>query len=157
MIQRIQTVYLVVTLLLSVALFFLPLGEKIEAGADGIQARHELTISKVISVSGDATPQHTPTTLLLVLNLLIMAATAYTIFQYRNRPGQIRLCMITGMLAIVLLMMVFYYSEDMGVTEQRVHYLAGIYLIPVQIFMLLAARRAIIRDERLVRAADRIR
>ncbi len=157
MIQRIQSFYLVLVIAISGTLFFLPLSEKVELGTDGTQVRHELSISHFETKSGEGVVQQNPVALLLVFNLLVMGCTAYTIFTYKKRPRQIRLTMINGLLSIVLLILVFYYSENMGTSEQRVHYLAGVYLIPIQIFLLLAARRSIMRDERLIRAADRIR
>ncbi|MBL0073072.1 MAG: DUF4293 family protein [Bacteroidetes bacterium] len=68
-----------------------------------------------------------------------------------------RMCMLAGVFAAIELILVFYYSEEMEVKTARAHYLAGVYLIAVQVFLLLASRRAIRKDEMLVRAADRIR
>lgn len=70
---------------------------------------------------------------------------------------QLKLSMLTGLFTIVLMILAFYYSEEMGTADTRAHYLAGIYLIAAQVFLLLAARRAIRKDEMLVRSADRIR
>ena len=56
-----------------------------------------------------------------------MALSAFTIFQYKNRPAQLRLSMLGGLLATVFLVLIFYFSENMGHGSERPHYLAGVY------------------------------
>jgi hypothetical protein len=158
MIQRIQSLLLLGVALASIALFFVPFSEK-TVGTSGTEtAAHFLLTINGVSVTGS--DQGSPAMwgyVLLLTNLLIMALSAYSIFLYKNRPAQIRLCMFGGLLATVFLVVIFYYSENMGPETERPHYLAGVYLVALQVFLLLGARRFIRKDEMLVRAADRIR
>lgn len=158
MIQRIQSLLLLAVAGISAALFFVPLSEKAGAAdATGISSINTLNINEVTSKVGDTFTSLSTNYGIMVLNLLILTAALYTIFLYKNRPAQMRMCMLAGVFAAIELILVFYYSEEMEVKTARAHYLAGVYLIAVQVFLLLASRRAIRKDEMLVRAADRIR
>ena len=83
-----------------------------------------------------------------VLQLLSALLSAFTIFQYRRRIVQARLC-LAG-LAIV-----FAWYIGIAVLEGRVGTVEALPMVDaILIFM---ARKGILDDEKLVRAADRIR
>lgn len=83
-----------------------------------------------------------------VLQVLSAALSAYTIFQYRRRPFQAQLC-LAGLL------IVFAWYIGVAVTEARVGTVEALPMVnAILIFM---ARKGILDDEKLVRAADRIR
>lgn len=82
--------------------------------------------------------------------LLVVSAvlSAYTIFQYRRRPFQARLC-LAG------LFLVFAWYIGVAVLEAKVGTIEALPMVnAILIFM---ARKGILDDEKLVRAADRIR
>ena len=82
--------------------------------------------------------------------LLVVSAvlSAYTIFQYRRRPFQARLC-VAG------LFLVFAWYIGVAVLEAKVGTIEALPMVnAILIFM---ARKGILDDEKLVRAADRIR
>ena len=82
------------------------------------------------------------------LQLLSALLSAFTIFQYRRRIVQARLC-LAG-LAIV-----FAWYIGIAVLEGRVGTVEALPMVDaILIFM---ARKGILDDEKLVRAADRIR
>jgi hypothetical protein len=154
MIQRIQSLFLLGVSLISIGLFFIPFSEK--TGIDAITGQEyhiELCLSGFFNGTG-ATDLYSMG--LLIINLLILSGSVYTIFLFRNRAAQMRLCMFLGLLATVELILVFYLSDQLEGGSQ-VHYLTGTYLVAVQVFLLLGARRSIRKDEILVRSADRIR
>ncbi len=158
MIQRIQTLFLAGVAIISVALFYVPLSEKLVIDpVSSNQSKVVLYVHNLMNDSGEAATVVQSSIPLLLINLLVLAASVFIIFQYKNRMVQLKLCMLTGLFTIVLMILAFYYSEEMGSADTRAHYLAGIYLIAAQVFLLLAARRAIRKDEMLVRSADRIR
>ena len=158
MIQRIQTLFLTGVALISVALFYVPLSEKILIDPiSSAESKQILYVHNLLNDSATATEVVQSSIPLLIVNLLILAASVYIIFQYKNRMVQLKLCMLAGLFTMVLMILSFYYSEEMGSSETKAHYLAGIYLVAAQVFLLLAARRAIRKDEMLVRSADRIR
>ena len=159
MIQRIQSLMLLGVVAIACALFMLPLSEKTATGTTGdAVAVHTLSITHISATNETGESQTVAATyLLMALNLGILVLAAVTISLYKNRPLQLRLSMMGGLLVMVQLILIFYYSEGMGTGTTKPHYLAGVYLVALQVLLFMAARRFIRRDEMLVRAADRIR
>jgi hypothetical protein len=73
---------------------------------------------------------------------------AYTIFQFRRRILQARLC-LAGLFVI------FAWYIGLAVLEGRVGTVEGLPM--VNAILIFLARKGILDDEKLVRAADRIR
>ena len=73
---------------------------------------------------------------------------AYTIFQFRRRILQARLC-LAGLFVI------FAWYIGLAVLEGRVGIVEGLPM--VNAILIFLARKGILDDEKLVRAADRIR
>ena len=83
-----------------------------------------------------------------VLQVLSALLSAYTIFQYRRRVFQARLCLVG-------LFVIFAWYIGVAVLEARVGTVEALPMVnAILIFM---ARKGILDDEKLVRAADRIR
>lgn len=83
-----------------------------------------------------------------ILQLVSALLSAFTIFQYRRRIMQARLC-LAG------LFIVFVWYIGVAVLEGRVDTVEALPMVnAILIFM---ARKGILDDEKLVRAADRIR
>jgi hypothetical protein len=159
MIQRIQSLFLLGVVILAVALFFVPVSEKtVTETTTGEISHYVLSITNVSMAKGGELPQIISVNYpVLIVNLLILILAATTLFLFKNRPLQIRLSMLGSLVSTILLILIFYYSENMGDVQLKPHYQAGVYLIAVQVFLFMAARRSIRKDEMLVRAADRIR
>ena len=157
MIQRIQTLFLLGAALISVSLFFLPLSEVKVTNPDGTLDLLTITLMEVKSGSGS---EHNPASSsypMLIVNLLVLAGTMVSVWMYKNRPAQIRLTSITTLLLIVLIILIFRSSDALAGEGEPPVYQTGVYLIAVQAFLYILARRAIRKDEMLVRSADRIR
>jgi len=157
MIQRVQTLFLAGVVILSIALYFIPLSEKTVIDPSGKSSTQTLLLSVSALSPTEVAPGQISNYALLIFNLVIILIAGYAIFLYKNRSLQIKLCMLGGLLATVQLILIFYYSEAMGSETTEVHYLAGVYLVAIQVFLLMAARRAIRKDDMMVKAADRIR
>lgn len=159
MIQRIQTLFLLGVVIISIILFLLPISQKnITNESSGISEIYTLNLDKVTLSSGNAIENTvTKTYGLLAVNAAILILSLATIFMYRNRPLQIKLCMLNSLLIAVLLVLIFYYSDGMGSKQIKPVYLPGIYLVAVQVLLLMLSRRFIRKDDMLVKAADRIR
>jgi hypothetical protein len=112
MIQRKQTLYLLVAAVLAVVCFALRL--------------HWLDALQMVSA----------------------ALSAYTIFLYRRRTQQALLCLVG-------LFVVFAWYIGLAVTEGPVGMVEGLPM--VNAILIFLARKGILDDEKLVRAADRIR
>jgi len=158
MIQRIQTVYLSLAFIAIALLFAFPLAQFFaENGA------------YVFSITGleNMVPGDPPAfNSLVFMPMIIFTAgigllTLYTIFQYKKRSFQVKLTNIAVLTAIVLIMGIFFLYIPM--IEKKINIIPdyskafGIYLPLVALVFLVMANRAIKRDEKLVRSADRLR
>ncbi len=93
-----------------------------------------------------------PSLLLLVLSIIGMVALVIALFGYHNRRRQMRLCAVA---AVVIVAWILAYVTLLLTHRLALHIVA---LAPVVALALtLLARRAIKKDDELVRAADRIR
>ncbi len=161
MIQRIQTLYLLAVVALGIALIFLPvlqLVTPVEAeelriynlGATGLELITNEDCQPVIALQG--LWGLTVTTALIPLLALV------DIFLYKKRILQARLNIFSVMLCLgyygVLAIYVWLAKMSLGVDW---HILPWASFPLVCMVLTMMATRAILKDEALVRAADRIR
>lgn len=158
MIQRIQSVFLLLLALCMVAALFLPLWHK----ADPISGQ-ELTLLATGFVYkkpdvGLAPPAYAWLT--AVLAAASAALALFEIFQFRNRFLQLKLGSVNLLLIICTIGSGFYFSnlgEQMLNIKMLGDYQSGFYLTTLPLLLNLLASRFIRSDERLVRSADRLR
>ncbi len=143
MIQRIQSVYLLLVMLLSAALFFVNI-YSIEASIGATPGLQQFTV--------------TSNTIYLILNCVSGLFALITIFLYKNRNLQVRLSNLNMLFMCIFTGTVFYFA-DHGKTDPAsiVHYGIGSYFPLIQLVFTFLAIRAIRKDEQLVRSADRLR
>lgn len=150
MIQRIQTIYLLLVVALGTALMFLPVVQLVTPEDAAVQQMWELTPLSLTALNGWWG--------LTLATVLIPALALVDIFLYRKRLLQARLNIFTVMLCLgwygVLAIMIWFAGMNMG-TEWHIEFAACLPLICLVLTMM--ATRAILKDEALVRAADRIR
>lgn len=150
MIQRIQTLYLLAVVALGIALIFLPVLQLVTP-----EEAAELQIYEMSAIGG--TPLQGLWGLLLT-TILIPALALVDIFLYKKRILQARLNIFLTMLCLgyygVLAIYVWQAKLALGV-EWHILPWASFPLI-CMVLTLMATRR-ILKDEALVRAADRIR
>ena len=144
MIQRIQSLYLLICTILPIVFIWLiyqnDLGVIILALPDNFD-------------------------IILALNVLTSIISFVTIFYYKRRRTQFVLCRLNILLNFsILACFYFVYIQDFGlnfyVTEElfRMEIFDIVNLIPIIcIFLLVAANRAIKKDEDLIKSMDRIR
>lgn len=156
MIQRKQTLFLLVAVVAYIVCLFLPIASIEPKGMENDVSVHCLgTVSGEEGINFDATCL--PLFLLCAVSVLIALV---TIFMYKNRKLQINLCNIS--LLFSALWYVDYLLMFLGVIglekeEGKIGIEFGACLPLVAIIMLLMARKGVNDDEKLVRAADRIR
>ena len=149
MIQRIQTLYLLAVVILGIMLIWLPVVQFVSPEGTELQV-YEL------SALGGAPLQGlwglTLTTVLIPLLALV------DIFLYKNRILQARLNIFTVMLCLgyygVLALYIWLAKMSLGVEW---HILPWASFPLVCLVLTMMATRRILKDEALVRAADRIR
>lgn len=154
MIQRIQTLYLLVVTALMAVVLFAPL-----AWFGGEAGEFELHAFALEATGGETVQSTVYMGIVLALACVLPFV---TIFLFRRRLLQIRLCVVEMVLLLGSLAMegVYYFLSWRVFSDMAFHTqgLKPVIALPL-VCMLLTylALRAIFRDEMLVRAADRIR
>lgn len=139
MIQRIQTLFIMVVVVLQSILPFLPIVKSL--GADGTQI-----ICKPINV--------VPLAILCVITSLIAAI---SVFLYRKRIIQMRISIFNSIVLVALQAYIVYYLVSFNKEYTTVQYcIPAIFPLLSTILSLLAAR-SILKDELLIKTLDRIR
>ncbi len=154
MIQRIQTLYLLIAAALVAVALFAPL-----AWFAGEAGAFELHAFALRTAGGESVQPA------LYMGLLLAAACLLplvTIFLFRRRMLQIRLCVVEAVLLAggTAMELVYYFLSRRVFSELAFHaqgFRPAIALPIVALVFVLLAARAVFRDEVLVRAADRIR
>jgi hypothetical protein len=167
MIQRIQSVFLLILVIAMVSVLFLPLwaktnpatGEQVVLTAFSLQAEPlAVTDGTAAAAASDISEN---TMVIAGLAIIIALVALYEIFQYKNRFTQIKLGLLNSLLLAALLGTIFYYSSYVGdelvKTTEPGDYQAGFYLPVLGLIVNSLANRFIKRDEDLVRSVDRLR
>lgn len=142
MIQRIQTIYLLLSVLISVALIYTPLFELPAVAADHAP--------RLFMLDSNA--------LLFILSAAIGLLSFIIIFFFRNRSFQLKACRATLILIIVMIALLFYTSDTISNSlDQKVVFKIGSYVPLLQVVFVFLAHRSIKKDDELVRSADRLR
>lgn len=154
MIQRIQSLYLLVATALLAVTVFTPIAAFTGGGT-------ELTLSAFRLA--DTAGEYSESTLWMGILLSLSAVLPFlTIFLYKHRQLQIRLCGVELVLLIgdIVFMAIYYLLAERVVEAAAFPASAvrlGAVMPAVAIVLVALAMRAIFRDELLVRSLDRIR
>jgi len=155
MLQRIQSIYLLFAALVIAALFVFPLVHDVYVDGQSVTIK---VAGIYNSVNGQSTQLQAfmPLTIATIVVALIPLA---IIFMYRDRKKQIMLCY--GAMGIILAYS-YWVSTTVknaigGANLEMSNYGIGIILLSLAIFLVVFAQKAIQKDEKLVRSADRLR
>ena len=157
MIQRIQSVYLLMAILFNLGMAFLPIFSMNEPD---MNLRVYAFTQSVTDLSGTIATKPAP--LLILLSVLVaIAGTVSVIFMYKDRKKQIRLCYSLYLLQfLIVLLSVVWITTTLHVSlselTTRAHPLSLIFPV-VSMWWIFMAQRAIKKDEELVRSVERIR
>ncbi|WP_375419430.1 DUF4293 domain-containing protein [uncultured Hymenobacter sp.] len=156
MIQRIQSVFLLLLALAMGSVLFLPIWHK----ADPLTGQ-ELTLS-AFSLAFTGTNPHSDgsTWPIGALAAASAALAVFEIFQYRNRFTQLKIGAVNMLCIVATIGAIFFYStrgEILLNVKLEGAYQAGFYLPTLALLLNLLANRFIRADERLVRSMDRLR
>ncbi|MBO0359468.1 DUF4293 domain-containing protein [Hymenobacter sp. BT186] len=158
MIQRIQSVFLLLLALCMIAVVFLPVWHKADPATG-----QELTLTATgfaynKAGAGLAAPGNV--WLIAAFAAASAALALFEIFQFRNRFLQLKLGMLNLLLILCTIGAGFYFSnlgEQMLNVKILGDYQAGFYLPTLALLLNVLANRFIRRDEQLVRSMDRLR
>jgi hypothetical protein len=165
MIQRIQTVFLLLAAIALLASMAFPIWNKTNIQS---QEKIELNAFKLEhyvvknAEKGEKELLFSKSTIYLAIVAVLAALVSfYSIIQFKNRLTQIKLGALNSLLiAIYLIGSVYisiYQAENMLDPEVRGSYAFGLFLPMMAIVFNMLANRFIRKDEQLVRSVDRIR
>ena len=160
MIQRIQTIFLILYIGALVCTFFFPVWQKISFDQNNsVNVMVTGYVSGVDFSRGDSSILYDN---FFVSGLIIASCiiALISIFSYKNRLNQIKLgalnSLITSILIIYFLYEIFYNDRYIDIND-KISFLISFYLIFLAILFNFLSNRFIRKDELLVRESERIR
>ncbi len=154
MIQRIQTIYLFFAFVILLLMYFFPL-------AEFLSGQHELYYFYIdgIKPEGALEGHYFQKTLpVFILLSIVCLVVVISIFLFKKRILQMRLCIFSVLLLVGLCgLMAFYFLNAKNRLEAIVHYNYPLVFPVVTIILIYLAFRGIRKDELLVRSYERIR
>lgn len=151
MIQRIQSIWLLVSALLMLGLFFIDVYSVTVPSSLDMPASTVNDFHKVVSIKNN----------FLALGLCGASCllSLISIFLYKNRKQQISLTWINILLCIGLLFWLYVGLNSFWANypDNGGHIWIGLFLPAITVFTLLLALRGIRKDEKLIKSLDRLR
>lgn len=162
MLQRIQSVFLLLVAAVMITTLFLPMWAKFDAEAMEVATlnAYQLVYSTVDSAGNETIMAVTDTYIISALAVLGAAIALFSIFQFKNRLRQIQLGALNSLIMGGCLGMTYYYStkgDQLLAPETIGNFQTGFYIIAAALLFNSLANRFIKKDDRLVKSADRIR
>ena len=180
MIQRIQTLWLILAALCIAACFVFPtatlhltdttLEQVTEARLDLLAKDNPEMLNQIMNgeskVDFSQKASGFKTWPLIALAAATIAITLVCIFLFKNRVRQARIVMVGFMINLAYAFLVFFWAVDkyadtvsnyMHLNDVSVSWYVGAYAPIASLLFLFLAQRAIRKDEAKVRAADRLR
>ncbi len=160
MIQRVQTLYLFLVVILSAVMFFTPIGGFYNKTTLEV---YDLTFMGVFLQDNMQTVENNPSVMpvwgLSILTAVIPVIALISIFLYRKRVLQARFNVFNILLMVGYYALLFFY---IWIGKQKLHADESFLCIPssfplISIILSALAIRGILRDEALVRSLDRLR
>lgn len=152
MIQRIQTVYLAISVILLGLIF-----------AFNFATYHTETGDFIFSVNG-ISPKNDDASILLPYSIVIpviIAAIVFAILQYKKRKVQLKIVRLAYILILITLAFLFFdmsnIEKALNVTQENSSYGAGLFLLAASWPLVFLSNRAIKKDEELVKSVERLR
>jgi len=156
MIQRIQTVYLALSVLAWLMTLLLPIAV---FGVGGESFTY--VVSKFTPQSGPLVEavEGRDGVLLFLLAIFALALTIFSIANYKKRIAQLRFGKINLMMHLIFIVIAFFFIDGIKkiIVPETFSYGIAMALPLVSVILQVLASKAIDKDEKMVRAADRIR
>lgn len=157
MIQRIQTIWLLLATIVILGLFMFPYLNYIDLVGLG----KKLFVTGEYSAVNNESVKQSNFLLQTIATIVVALVPFVTIFQFKNRKLQIKLIFVS--IALIALLGVWMYftsaatldliSQSFGANNIGV----GFFLLPISIIFLAMALGGIRNDEKLIKSADRLR
>ncbi len=160
MIQRIQTVYLLLALLAGAFLFFLPIFTLTPGDTTLDSAVYTFKLLTVSSLKGGVESRLFRPTALIFMVTGIEVFLILAVFSFSNRKRQMMICKSVIFLLLALVGLFLYQTSQLRTAVGPGHSLHFGVAITLPICMMIGvvlANKAIRKDDELVRSADRLR
>ncbi len=157
MIQRIQSVYLLLATICYVVAFFIDF-----ASVEGLSTALSFGLLSGTEIGEYAFTGNLFLNYGMFVNGLLCGLSATTIFLFKNRKSQFKMAYLAFGIALLYLILIFMGLDKVklafaGETDVKLVYKAGTYLPVAAIAFLILAHRSIKKDEELVKSIDRLR
>lgn len=164
MIQRIQTLFLAIAAIAIMLMYFFPFAsitEFTEIQNELLETDYfDMSVMGFEDPSPDSLPQinlmvHIP---VLILASVIFMLIVYSILRFKSRRQQMNFVKITFFLNIIMVAGIFLdYQKLFTSVPINIELEMGAYLPLISLVFLIAANRYILKDEKLIKSADRLR
>ncbi|REA58686.1 DUF4293 domain-containing protein [Dyadobacter luteus] len=158
MLQRIQTIFLAITIIGMGLFLSFPIWTKVSAAGD---QHAELNALKLIHQLNPVQSEVKPIYFFIILAILVAIVSAYAILSFKNRVLQSALCAVNSILMTVIIGLVIYYTYyttaklfDEG---NPGNYEIGFYGLMASMLSNVFANRFIRKDEKAVQQSNRFR
>lgn len=153
--QRIQTVFLVISILSLIAAILFPIwAHEVIGQTHKLYALHYSILAK----SGEMiTTQYMPYSITAMLAVASITLSIIEIGKYKNRVLQMKLGALNSLFLAGTIASAFIFSNQLGKEFQGGQLGLGLWLPGVAVLCNLLANRFIRRDEKLVRDSNRLR
>lgn len=152
MIQRIQTIWLLLATLTICCLLFLPMVTAIVGNIE-----YYVIASGLYQKTENLTTQVEANMPLFISTLIIAIFSFINIFNFRNRTVQKRMVMLNFILIIGLSFWCSQFAKKIPGGLENANYNIGMFLPVLALLFSMLALRGIKNDEKLIRSADRLR
>lgn len=152
MIQRIQSIWLLLASLTICCLVFIPM---VTANVGGIE--YHVIASGLYKKVGNQTTQVESYLPLFISSVAVVLICLFNIFNFKRRTIQKRIIMATIVFIIGLSFWCSQYAKNIPGGLENADYNVGMFLPVIAILFCLMAIRGINNDEKLLRSADRLR
>lgn len=157
MIQRIQTIWLLLATVVILGLFMFPYLNYIDLVGLG----KKLFVSGEYSAVNNESVKQSNFLLQMIATVVVALVPLLTIFQFKNRKFQIKLIYVSIVLVILLGVWMYFTSvSTLDLISQKFganNIGVGFFLLPISIIFLGMAIGGIRKDEKLIKSADRLR
>ncbi|MCF2495985.1 DUF4293 domain-containing protein [Dyadobacter chenhuakuii] len=158
MLQRIQTVFLALTVIGMGIFLAFPIWSKVSIAGE---ERADLTAIKLTHQISAVQSNITPVYYLIILAILVAGVAAYAILQYKNRVLQSALCAVNSILMTVIMGLIIYFTfyKTAKLFDPNLpgNYEIGFYGLVGSMLANVFANRFIRKDEREVQQSKRFR
>ncbi|HIY76674.1 MAG TPA: DUF4293 domain-containing protein [Candidatus Sphingobacterium stercorigallinarum] len=157
MIQRIQSVWLLVSSLVLFGLFLFPYVGYIDLVGLG----KNIYVTGVYSSVNNVATKESGFLLMTIVTVLLGLFPLFIVFKYKSRKLQLKL--ILGQVVLLCLMAIWMFVAASRILDQINQTIGannigvGFFLLPVSVICLAFAIKGIRNDEKLIKSADRLR